>query len=260
MRRGRFIFIAVLALAAASAQAANAAAPMTVLSADFSKAADQANWMVNGAAAFTNGRLELTNDTGQDGTAFPMTPIAPISDYLATFQFEVQSLSGAAPADGFVFCEQIHGPDADSGHGGGLLGYAGADSGPFIGYTYGFEVNTYSGQGVQGVAFDAFGGRPKINQMRWPDAGGKLVDRGVYTMQVRVTPDKGAMVTVSGGKNNLPPTVAWTSPPFLDSFFSAPTDKPMFFGFTAGTGGLGTVQDILNLTIQSPAPAPAAGQ
>ena len=57
----------------------------------------------------------------------------------------------------------------------------------------------------------------------------------------------------------MAPKVAWSSPPYLNTFFNAPTDKPFFVGFTAATGGLGTIQEILNLRIVSPAPPVTAG-
>jgi hypothetical protein len=255
MHRGRYIVAAALTLLTANVWAAE---PVVVLNLDFAKAEDQAKVTLNGSAEFVGPRLQLTSDTKQIASAWTSTPLPPMSDYLATMQFEVRSLDGADPADGFVFAIQTHDAYALGG-GGGYLGYAGIENGSFIGYTYGFEVNTYAGQGVQGVAFDAFGGRPKISQRRWPDAGGKLVDRGIYTMQVRVTPDTGATVIVAGGKNNMAPKVAWSSPPYLNTFFNAPTDKPFFVGFTASTGGLGTIQEILNLRIVAPAPPASPG-
>jgi hypothetical protein len=96
------------------------------------------------------------------------------------------------------------------------------------------------------------------------------MDLGVFTAQVRVQPDQ-MTVTISGGNTNLPSTVAMVSRPLAPSaipsavpagmpLFQALAPNPIFFGFTGATGGLGSVQQVLNLRIQSPAPAPAAGQ
>jgi hypothetical protein len=275
MRQGRILFATVLSLVCTAALAdppattppasSTAAQPVDVLNLDFSKAADQAKMMVNGNASFTaDGRLELTSDVSQAGSAFTTTPVPATADYLATFQFEVKSLAGAAPADGFAFVTQQIGPDT-IGDGGGSLGYANGAK-VFGQNSYAVEFNTYSGNGLgngndQTIAWDAFGQRLKLDQSAWPDTTG-FVDQGVFTAEVRVQPNN-MTVTVSGGTNNLKPTEVMSSK-FLALFANPPPPlfqtlaaKPIFFGFTGGTGGLGAVQDILNLRIQSPAPAAA---
>jgi len=232
------------------------------LNLDFSKPEDQAKMMLNGNAAWTNGRLELTSDVSMAGSAFTTTPVPATDNYLATFQFEVMSLAGAAPADGFMFVAQNAGPDKIGG-GGGSLGYqAGNVFGP---NSYGVEFNSYSGAGLgngmdQTVAWNAFGAREKFDQTAWPDMTG-FVDQGVFTAQVMVQPNQ-IEVTVSGGNNNLKPTMVMKSTDLLAgtglNLFQILSPKPIFFGFTGGTGGSGSVQDILNLNIQSPAPAAGA--
>jgi hypothetical protein len=265
MHRSRFIFAAALALVAAGAHADN-----IDINLDFSKTADQAKVTLGGTAAFTNGRLELTNDLSQAGAAFLTTPVPATADYLATFQFEIQTGPSGTPADGTAFVVQSVGPDQIGGAG-GSLGY---DGGPFGTNSYAVEFNTYNGQGLGNgqddtVALDLFGHRNKFAQTRWPegtaDAPGGFIDNGVYTAQIRVQPNN-VTVTVSGGKNNLKPTVAMNSDTFLNLFatpappiFQTLVTKPIFFGFTGGTGGADSIQDILNLHIQSPAPAATAG-
>jgi hypothetical protein len=269
MRYGRIILAAVLSFAAAGAATAQsgttppvtpaATPPVDVVNLDFSKAADQAKMMVNGNAMFTSdGRLELTSDVSQAGSAFATTPVPATTDFLATFQFEVKSLAGAAPADGFAFVAQNVGPDQIGG-GGGSLGYAGTTFGAT---SYAVEFNTYSGNGLgngqdQTVAWDAFGQREKFDQAAFPDMNG-FVDQGVFTAQVQTQPNQ-LTVTVSGGNNNLKPTVVMKSTDLLAgtniNLYQVLSPKPIFFGFTGGTGGQGAVQDILNLRIQSPAPA-----
>lgn len=58
--------------------------------------------------------------------------------------------------------------------------------------------------------------------------------------------------TVSGGKNNTAPKVILTSPDFRAKADYFKNPKPLYFGFTAGTGGLGTVIDVLSLNIKVP--------
>jgi len=263
--QGRFFFAAALALATVSAQAANPPAPVDI-NLDFSKTADQAKVMLNGTAAFTNNRLELTNTGSQAGSAFLTTPIPATADYLATFQFEVMSDNGGTPADGFALVAQSVGAD-QVGDGGGNIGYA-SGSNVFGQNSYAVEFNDYPPNGFSDsagatVAWDAFGKRFKYDQTAFPDPNG-FVDQGVFTAEVRVQPNN-ITVTVSGGKSNLKPTVAMKTD-FLSLFATPPPPlfqnlaaKPLFLGFTGGTGGSDSIQDILNLHIQSPAPAATAG-
>ena len=50
----------------------------------------------------------------------------------------------------------------------------------------------------------------------------------------------------------MAPKVILTSPEFLAKAEYFKNPKPLYFGFTAGTGGLGMVIDILSLNIKVP--------
>jgi hypothetical protein len=220
---------------------------------DFNTTAGQAPMQLNGSAGFVDvdgkQRLRLTDSTGQVASAFISTPVQ-ISDYLASFDFEVRSVPGGT-ADGFTFLAQTAAADAIGG-GGGAIGLTQGDvvtpqgdSGPFPGYSYAIEFNSYAEQGLpsstQTVALDLFAIRSKINQTAF-----RHWKKGVIHAEVRVTPAQ-LTLTVSGGTDNLPPTVILTSPSWLVDFFKAPA--PLYLGFTAGTGGSGQIVDILNLKI-----------
>ena len=83
MQRGRFIFIAALALGATGAYAATTPAPTPVLSLDFSKTADQGKITLNGNAQFAGGALQVIDDNGSEASsAFVTTPMQ-LSDYMA---------------------------------------------------------------------------------------------------------------------------------------------------------------------------------
>jgi hypothetical protein len=169
-----------MALALAGAQAAtgippaSAADPVDIVNLDFSKEADQAKMTLNGTAYWVDGRLQLTEATGEAASAFLTTALPTTADYLATFQFEVRSLEQASPADGFMFVAQTTGPEA-IGDGGGSLAYNTGDGSGLGVFSYGVEFNNYDGQGLGGgidqtVAWNAFGQRfpGKYDQTRFP--------------------------------------------------------------------------------------------
>jgi lectin family protein len=235
-----------------------AAPPQTIVDLDFSKATDLAKVMINDPNGIPvqvvddggKKRLRLTDNTGEVSSVFIKTPVPPTADYLATFQFEIKN-DGGDPADGFCFVAQTAGPDKIGG-GGGSLGYVTSD---FDKNSYAVEFNTYAGQGPQAVAWDYGGTRSKFDQTPFD-----MVDKGIFTAEVRVQPGS-ITVTISGGTANLKPTQAMTTNIFktlgcgdTGTLFQRLTTQPIYFGFTAGTGGLGTIQDVLNLKIVSPAP------
>jgi len=263
--RHHAIALSFIVLVAAGAGGRGWAQDLTkdVINLDFTNAASVDALQVNGSAAFTEEggkqRLRLTDALSEGSSAFVKTP-AQISDYLATFDFEVRRVEDDdnPPADGFLFLAQTVGPEAIGGGGGGI-GLIRNDrnavpstdeGGGFPGYSYGVEFNTWADQGLpdnpQTVALDLLGIRTKLNMTPFPH-----VDGGVFRAQVRVTPAE-LTVTVSGGKQNMAPTVILTSPNWLvGDFFKAP--KPLYFGFTAGTGGAQQITDIFNLRIQTAA-------
>jgi hypothetical protein len=256
MQRSRFIFTAVLTLIAAGAWAAE---PQVLVDLDFSKAEAAGQVQINGTVAAIveedgKARLRLTDAGSQAGSFFIKTPLPAVSDYLATLQFEVKSLDGAAPADGFAFVSQVLGPDK-LGDGGGGIGYSGAAMGS---RSYAIEFNSYSGQGGQSVAWDAFGVRTKFNQSPF-----EHVDKGPFSAEMRVLP-KEVTVTVSGGSDNMAPTMVMkttllvTDMPDLE-WFKILAPAPQYFGVTAGTGGSAQITDIYSLRIVAPGPAPADG-
>jgi hypothetical protein len=274
MHRGRFIFSAVLALMASNVWAA---APTTVLTLDFSKAEDQAKMTLNGdVPRFENNRLLLTDDGSQGVSAFTTTPIPAVSDYLATFQMEVAEHpddangAGNPPADGVIFLVQSGGPDKLGGAGGGA-GYTRAngqrsqqhdpEAADYFGFNYGVDFNTWGDNGLVGAAqtvgLDIAGERIQIGEQPYT-----FVGKGLITYAVRVTPGQ-VTVTANGGTDNLANKVIYTSPN-LGTYFTA--TAPLFFGWTAGTGGAREIATVTGLTIQTgiedvaPAPAPTAGQ
>jgi len=232
-----------------------------VINLDFSDTATAAQMQLNGDAAFVmeggKQRLRLTSDGSQSASAFVKAP-QQLSDYLATFDFEVRPLEGDDNAEGgFLFLAQTAGPDAIGDTGIQNLGFTrGTQGGPgtapgqgFAGYSYGLEFCTIDNQGFvdkpDTVALDLMGTRTKFGIKPFNHVG-----LGVLRAQVRVTPNQ-LTLTISGGKANMAPQVVFTSPAFIgNDFFKAP--KPLYFGFTGGADG-GQITDVLSLRIQTAA-------
>ena len=275
MRKAVFTLAAAVLIAAGFAgpsRAANPPAPQTLISLDFSKSADQGMVQLDGSgsAMFTSsGRLELTDGGGSEtGVAFIKTPF-PVSDYLASFDFQVQPNPGDDnPADAFLFIAQTAGLGYYGG-GGGAAGYARTDTGAlpdpstpagggFPGYSYAIEFNAWADQGLPDdaggrytIALDLNSVRSKIGITPFD-----FIDAGVLHADVRVTPAQLTMtLTKQGGTT---PVFTFTSPSWLVNYFQAP--KPLYFGFTASTGGAYCIADILNFKLQTGLPPPTAGQ
>jgi hypothetical protein len=259
MHRGRFIFAAALALVTANAWAAD---PVVVVDLDFSRAADLDKVTINDPSGIVavvdeggKKRLRITDGGGSEAVSvFTTTPVPVPDSYVASFQFEVKA-ADAGLADGFAFVAQSNGPDKIGGAG-GSLGYVTPD----LANSYAVEFNTYSGQGGQTVGWNQKGSRAKFDQSPFEHA-----DKGIFTADVRVEGSK-ITVTVSGGTDNLKPTQVMTTKFLQDlgcgeggNFFKNLTPEPVFFGFTAGTGGETQITDILNLKIVAPAPPLTAG-
>jgi hypothetical protein len=276
MHRGRFFLSAALALMTVQARAA----VVDVLVLDFSKAEDQAKMTLNGtdtsiAPIWENGRLTLTNDGSQGNSAFITTPVPAMSDYLATFQMEVAEHpddaggAGNPPADAVIFLAQTGGPDKVGGGGGGA-GYTQAngqrgeqhrpDAADYFGYNYGIDFNTWGDNGLpdaaQTIGLDIRQNRTQLGEQPYVHVG-----KGLITYAVRVTPDQ-VIVTATGGTDNLQNKEILNVR--LGGFFNAPA--PLYFGWTAGTGGARQITTVANLRIQTGlepvavTPPPTAGQ
>jgi hypothetical protein len=278
MQRGRFIFGAALALAAAGVWAANppatttppastpAAAPMDVVNLDFSSADVAGKIMLNGSAALTkvNGKqvLRLTDGSGGNAaSAFTKTPVPPTGNYLATFDFQVQGPDANTPADGgFLYLVQTAGPDhiGDANNNGDNLGYTINRQGPgknanegFPGYSYGLAFSTLSAANFvdnpEIVELRVMGTNTRLNPTPF-----KMDGEGLLHASLRVQPDSLAL-TIQGGKDYATAKTVFTTPSWIgNGLFNPP--MPTYFGFT-GSDTSGQITDIFNLRVQSPAPA-----
>src|SRR5438445_1758362 len=267
MQRGRFILTVVLTLAAAGAGAASPPAPMDVVNLDFSATDVASKLQLNGSAALTkvNGKqvLRLTDGTGGNSSSvFIKTPVPPVGDYLATFDFQVQGPDPNTPADGgFLYLVQTAGADhiGDANNNGDNLGYTIFRQGPgtmptegFAGYSYGLAFSTLSAlnfvDNAEIVELRVMGTNTRLNPTPF-----KMDGEGLLHASLRVQPDSLAL-TIQGGKDYATAKTVFTSPPWVGNGLFAMSTKPLFFGFTASDTG-GQITDIFNLRVQRPAAA-----
>jgi hypothetical protein len=267
MQRGRFIFTAALTLVAAGAWAANPPAPMDVVNLDFSKADVAGQIMINGSGKLmmVNGKqvLRLTDGSGGNVTSvFTKTPVPPVGDYLATFDFQVQGPDASTPADGgFMYLVQTAGADhiGDANNNGDNLGYTINRQGPgtmptegFAGYSYGLAFSTLSAlnfvDNPEIVELRVMGTNTRLNPTPF-----KMDGEGLLHASLRVQPDSLAL-TIQGGKDYATAKMVFTTPSWIGNGLFAMSTKPLFFGFTGSDTG-GQITDIFNLRVQSPAPA-----
>jgi hypothetical protein len=157
MQRGRFIFAAALALVAASAQAA----PMTLVSTDFTLQDTKrlpTNWTLNGSAQYEltfQGNMvaaqdvALTNDTTGEGAAmwtndtYSVPSFTMWADINLDFKPRGAGVDATCPADGFAMAFANTPTPATVGTPGGNIGIFGNDA--EIPQFIGFEVNTWYG-------------------------------------------------------------------------------------------------------------------
>ncbi len=181
----------------------------------------------------TGGTLELTNGSGyEDNSVWEATPVN-VQNFTTDFNFQ----ETAAGADGFTFAIQNAAANALGKYGGGL-GYAGIASSVAVK----FDLYNNSGEGPDSTGFYVDGAYPSVPALNLTPSGVNLHGTDILhahinydgtTLSLTLTDTvTGASFTASQAIN-IPATVGGNS---------------AYVGFTAGTGGLTAVQQILNWT------------
>jgi hypothetical protein len=192
----------------------------------------------NGGAEISNGSpamLQLTGGGGSENNA--VWTAAPVNVQNFTTDFTFQITAGANTADGFAFTLQNAAPNALGALGGGL-GYQGIGSSVAIK----FDLYNNAGEGVDSTGFFIDGAYPTVPALDMTASGVNLHSGDVLH----------AHLTYDGTTLTLTVTDAGTGASFtaaeainIPSTVGANT---AYAGFTAGTGGLTSVQTILNWT------------
>ena len=226
-----------------------------------------------GSAAVTGGVLRVTPAAdGQHGAAYSTTPITlGASDTFSTsFQFQITSPGGIAPADGLTFV--LANSSSGLGTGGGGIGYQG------VGNSVAIEYDTYpngffdAGNSSNHVAIDINGhvadgsgfddqapGYPYgVHSCGFGGGFGCLSNGDVWTTTIGYDGSK-LNVTVQDGAGAVQHIIT----NYAIDLTSTIGSSSAFVGFTSGTGAGNENHDILNwefadTTQLAPAPEPAS--
>jgi len=186
---------------------------------------------LNGGAAVNGTALRLTD--GQDyekRSAFVTAPIN-VQQFTTDFQFQLTNPNG----DGFTLTVQGVAPTAVGGSGGGL-GYAGIEDSVAVK----FDLFSNAGEGPDSTGLYTQGESPTVPAVSLSSTGINLHSGDTFDAEL------------SYGENTLTAVItdtvthAWATQTYsvnIPSIIGGPT---AYVGFTAGSGGSGAVQQILN--------------
>ena len=224
-------------------------APALDFSAGFANSA--AALQLNGNSVISGSNLELTDGNGSEmSSAFSKNAVSVLR-FNTTFTFQLLN----AAADGFTFTIQGIGPTAIGGGGGGL-GYAGIGT-HSLAIKFDIYNNTTEGTDSTGlfVAGDGPGvptGNQPVEALVDMTPSGVLLNSGDILNATLHYDGTTLQETVSDTRTGA--TFAHSYVVSIPSFVG---NNAGYVGFTAGTGGLAAVQQILNWSY-TPLPAPPA--
>ncbi|MGA8596744.1 MAG: chitobiase/beta-hexosaminidase C-terminal domain-containing protein [Bryobacteraceae bacterium] len=213
---------------------------------DFSSGFTGAGFTLNNGAALSGTRLRLTDGGAEEArSAYYSTPV-DVESFTADFQFQLSN----AIADGFTFVLQNQGLQATGAAGGGL-GY-GTDventgSGISNSVALKFDLWSNAGEGPDSTGVYLDGASPEIPAVNLVPSGINLHSGDTFS----------AHVTYDGANLALLLTDLQTMATYTGSFaVNIPVSvgsKYAYVGFTAGTGALTAIQDILSFSYSNPA-------
>jgi predicted RecA/RadA family phage recombinase len=206
---------------------------------------------LNGSATITGGRLRLTNGGASEASsAFYSTPVN-IQSFTNNFSFQITN----AAADGFTFTIQGAGPTA-LGAAGGNLGYTGIPTS--VAVKFDFFNNTGAGNDATGIYTD--GAAPTTPAFDMTSSGVLLLSGDIFQVQMSYSGTTLAMTVTDTATGR-----AYTQN-FTINIPSTVGGNTAYVGFTAGDGGLTSIQDIIGWTLTpglvqaaTPVISPAAG-
>ena len=212
---------------------------------------------LNGNAAWNQSasRLRLTDDAGsfEAGSAFFTTPVN-IQSFQSSFSFQLTN----AQADGFTFTIQNVAPTALGPNGGGL-GYGGGTAAQPTGIAASvavkFDLYDNAGEGPDSTGEYSGGVSPTVPAVDMSASGVNLHSGDVMNVQMSYNGSTLGMTITDATTNNSFSTSWRVNIPAVVGSNTA------YVGFTAGTGGLTAIQEIVNwsynITSSTSAQAPA---
>ena len=200
---------------------------------------------LNGSATLNGARLRLTDGGGSETAAAWYNSPVNIQQFTTNFSF--QTASGSNPtADGFTFAIQGNNTAA-LGPPGGALGYGNGPGGALSQKSVAIKFDLYdnAGEGLSSTGLYTNGAVPTTPSVNLTGSGIDLHSGDVMNVQISYDGTNLTM-TITDPTANGTFTYAW--PVNIPNVIGANT---AFVGFTAGTGGLTAIQDIINWTLTS---------
>lgn len=205
---------------------------------------------LNGSATLNGTRLRLTSGApSQAGTAWYGTQVN-IQQFNSNFSFQITG-GTTQTADGFTFTIQGLGPAALGGAG-ASLGYAGGQVPITNSIAIKFDLYNNSGEGPDSTGVYTNGASPTVPAVDMTSSGLNLHTNDIFN--VRVSYDGTNLIM------NITDTI--TNASFSNSWsINIPGtigSNAAYVGFTGGTGGQTSIQEIIGWTLSSSAAVPAA--
>lgn len=190
--------------------------------------------VLNGGAIVNGNRLELTDGGQYEARSAFFSSRVPTSSFVTDFTFQLLNPN----ADGFTFI-LTGGQPTVLGLDGGGLGYQGiADSTAIK-----FDLYNNSGEGPDSTGLYMEGASPTVPAINLAPSGIDLHSGHVFAVHIRYTGTIGSL-TITDTVTKAVFTTRRSLP-------ASPSNSQAYVGFTAGTGGLTSTQDILTWTYGS---------
>ncbi len=210
-------------------------APTAVTGPSFSNGftASNSKLTLNGGAALNGSRLRLTDGGSLEARSAFYTSPMNVQQFSTGFDFQLTNPN----ADGFTFTIQGVGPTAVGGVG-GSLGYAGIPTSVAVK----FDLYSNEGEGPDSTGLYTNGAGPFLPDVNLSTTGINLHSGDIFNAQLSYA---GTTLTVVITDTVTNASVTQTYKVNIPAIMEGTT---AYVGFTAGTGGFTTVQDILNWT------------
>jgi hypothetical protein len=213
-----------------------------------------ASLILNGSSALNGSSLQLTRSgvINQASSAFYPTPVG-VQTFITDFDFQITNPDGNF-ADGFMFVLQSQGVNALGAYGENL-GYGGFGSPPGIQPSIGIKFDLYNnaGEGSNSTYIYKNGATPTIPAYDLTPFGIDLHSGHLFHVEIANLPRQGygtdTYLTVTITDTVTQATATQGYEVNLPILFGAST---AYAGFTGGTGGFASNQNILNWTYMVP--------
>ncbi|HTC67135.1 MAG TPA: chitobiase/beta-hexosaminidase C-terminal domain-containing protein [Candidatus Acidoferrum sp.] len=211
---------------------------------------------LNGSAALNGTRLRLTDGGGNEAASAWYNSPVNIQQFTTNFSFQLASGSNPT-ADGFTFAIQGNNTAA-LGPPGGSLGYGNGQGGALSQNSVAIKFDLYDngGEGVNSTGLYTNGAAPAMPSVNLTGSGIDLHSGDVMNVQINYD-GTNLTITITDPTANATFTYAW--PVNISSVVGTNT---AFAGFTAGSGALTAIQDIINWTFTpgtTPVTPPSGG-